>query len=409
MTENSSVAKKSLSHKEILTIFIIVVNAFTWYFVMFIILKEIINGLDITSIETVMIWSLHFGGVVSAALLGAILSDKLISRNNLLCLWMVLGVISSLAVPTIENTCATIVLVISFLLGFSFGLGMPSCMGYYADSTTTENRGRLGGIMYFAIGLGIFSFGIFILHSLLYESVFLAIWRAFGLVVFFLFKRRSRLSREKKIPSYKSVACSKPFLLYLFPWTMFCLVNYLTVPVTNSLFPSDIARISTLIESVIIGLFALIGGLLSDLVGRKRVVISGFVFLGVGYAVIGILPEILISWYFYAVADGVAWGIFGAIFLMILWGDLANNMKPEKYYAIGSIPYLLSVFLQLIIADYIINIILVYTVFSLASFFLFLAVIPLMYAPETLPEKKIKERELKKYVEKAKKVRKKYD
>ncbi|MCK4434208.1 MFS transporter [Candidatus Bathyarchaeota archaeon] len=178
---------------------------------------------------------------------------------------------------------------------------------------------------------------------------------------------------------------------------------------TNSLFPSDIARISTLIESVIIGLFALIGGLLSDLVGRKRVVISGFVFLGVGYAVIGILPEILISWYFYAVADGVAWGIFGAIFLMILWGDLANNMKPEKYYAIGSIPYLLSVFLQLIIADYIINIILVYTVFSLASFFLFLAVIPLMYAPETLPEKKIKERELKKYVEKAKKVRKKYD
>jgi len=31
-----------------------------------------------------------------------------------------------------------------------------------------------------------------------------------------------------------------------------------------------------------------------------------------------------------------------------------------------------------------------------------------MFAPETLPEKKIRERELKKYIEKAKKVKEKY-
>jgi len=37
-----------------------------------------------------------------------------------------------------------------------------------------------------------------------------------------------------------------------------------------------------------------------------------------------------------------------------------------------------------------------------------LAVIPLMYAPETLPEKKIRERELKGYIDKAKKVKEKY-
>jgi len=46
--------------------------------------------------------------------------------------------------------------------------------------------------------------------------------------------------------------------------------------------------------------------------------------------------------------------------------------------------------------------------FSLASFFLFLAVLPLLYAPETLPEKKIELRRLRKYVETAKKFQRKY-
>jgi F0F1-type ATP synthase membrane subunit b/b' len=48
------------------------------------------------------------------------------------------------------------------------------------------------------------------------------------------------------------------------------------------------------------------------------------------------------------------------------------------------------------------------TAFSLASFFLFLAVVPLMYAPETLSEKKIRDKELRDYLEKAKKTKEKY-
>jgi len=44
----------------------------------------------------------------------------------------------------------------------------------------------------------------------------------------------------------------------------------------------------------------------------------------------------------------------------------------------------------------------------LASVFLFLAVLPLLYAPETLPEKKIRLRQLRKYMAAAKKVKEKY-
>ena len=43
------------------------------------------------------------------------------------------------------------------------------------------------------------------------------------------------------------------------------------------------------------------------------------------------------------------------------------------------------------------------TIFSFASVFLFLAVLPLIYAPETLPEKIMKDRDLKSYIENAKK------
>jgi hypothetical protein len=50
----------------------------------------------------------------------------------------------------------------------------------------------------------------------------------------------------------------------------------------------------------------------------------------------------------------------------------------------------------------------VLAVFPLTCLFLFLAVLPLIYAPETLPEKELKERELKQYIGKAKKIKEKY-
>jgi hypothetical protein len=93
---------------------------------------------------------------------------------------------------------------------------------------------------------------------------------------------------------------------------------------------------------------------------------------------------------------------------MTLWGDLAYDAPSEKYYALGGLPFLLSNFLRIATGSYIAETVSAYAVFTFASIFLFLAVIPLMYAPETLPEKKIKDRELKQYIDKAKKIKGKY-
>jgi hypothetical protein len=99
--------------------------------------------------------------------------------------------------------------------------------------------------------------------------------------------------------------------------------------------------------------------------------------------------------------------MFSSVFLITLWGDLAADREKEKYYVLGGLPFLLAGFLAIIIEPYV-DFIGSATAFSLASFFLFLAVLPLMYAPETLPEKEIRDRELKDYMERAKKVKERY-
>jgi Sec-independent protein translocase protein TatA len=93
------------------------------------------------------------------------------------------------------------------------------------------------------------------------------------------------------------------------------------------------------------------------------------------------------------------------LFILILWGDLSFSGTSEKYYALGVIPFFVSKFLDLTIGNSLPSeIINSPALFSFGAFFLFLAVLPLIYAPETLPEKAIKDRDLKSYVEKAKKV-----
>jgi len=99
---------------------------------------------------------------------------------------------------------------------------------------------------------------------------------------------------------------------------------------------------------------------------------------------------------------------------LTLWGDLSHGSSADKFYALGVMPFFASKLLELTVGSYILNVATsttqasTTTLFSLTAFFLFLAVLPLVYAPETLPEKTMRERELKIYVEKAQEVAQEY-
>jgi len=107
--------------------------------------------------------------------------------------------------------------------------------------------------------------------------------------------------------------------------------------------------------------------------------------------------------YLFLVLDGTTWGLLFSVFLTVIWGDLGENYEKEKFYTFGGLPFLLGGFLSILIRPYASGISTTIA-FSFASFFLFLAVIPLMYAPETLPEKAMRDRDLKSYLEKAQKI-----
>ena len=126
--------------------------------------------------------------------------------------------------------------------------------------------------------------------------------------------------------------------------------------------------------------------------------------IGLGYGTLAFFPSNnLVGLGLYTVFEGIAWGSFYTILLFTIWGDLAKNASSEKYYAIGSLPFIVTNLMRFSIGDYLGTVFEYSIIFSFASFFLFIAVLPLVYAPETLPEKIVKELELKSYLDKAQK------
>ena len=389
--------------------FILLFNTLTWYSMMPIIMKydNLQRVLIATYTQVLLIRAVFSVAIIGSGVVGAILSNK-ISRLKFLYLWMILGIVTSLSSILLSRFTVTNVLVVSILFGVSFGLGIPSCFSYFADYTLVENRGRMGGITMLIVNLSAPLFVIAIsAFNLVIDSVILTMWRASGLIIFFLSPGEETTPGIKRSTSFISIFHDKSFLFYFVAWLMFNLIDRIEWPVLEYLFSDYFYYLASIIDPIICGFSAFIAGLLSDRIGRKRVVLYGLVTLGIAYAIIGIAPALEFSWYFYLVVDGMATGILWVIFILILWGDLSQPGTREKYYLIGGTPYFLSNIVEQLSAPYV-SMIPAISAFSLASFFLFLAVLPLLYAPETLPERKIELRRLRKYVEKAKRLQQEY-
>ena len=401
MLKGEFLTKFGITARSALVNIVLISNVFIWYSFAFGVLKGLINEAPL------VMWSVHFVGATFSAIVGTMLTNKIHRRTAFLMFWMVFGIISSLILMQVNSMSILDVLAISFLFGVSFGLGLPASMAYFADCTSVENRAKFGGLILFVDGLGAFLLGITAVDDITLQALTLAIWRLSGLIIFLLIKPSQEIVEKRRSVSFSSILSQRSFILYLIPWIMFSLVNYLSLPIQFDILGSSLVSSLGVIENVLYGVFAVVGGFLSDFIGRKRITISGFVLLGLGYAILGIYPENLLSWYFYTIVDGIAWGIFSVIFIITIWGDLSYGASSDKYYALGGLPFFVSNFLRLMIGSYIAETVSANAIFSLTAFFLFLAVLPLMYAPETLPEKKIRERELRQYIEKAKKIKEK--
>ncbi len=408
MVEEDSGKEMKTTMIEYFAVFTLATTAFAYYYTMSDVLMEITNIPGMMHIEKLLIMGIFYAGVGISVIAGAFLSNTLIQRNTLLRLWLALAILGSTLSILVEQTTIPNVSVVSLIWGITVGFGMPSCMALFADVTVTEKRGSLGGLLAFTFNASLFGLAL-LLGSLspVRRVQYFILWLMLGLAFTFVLRKQIKEPEQMKNPKIWTILHEKTIVLYMIPWIMFCLVNSLEAPIIKSFFGSEFFNFLTVAVLALSSISALVGGFLADRIGRKIVAVIGFASLGVGYASLGLFPTWEISWFLYVIVDGIAWGMFVVVFFTVLWGDLAGDMLKEKYYLVGGLPFLLSWFIQLVIEPYI-ELISIYAAFSIASFFLFLAVIPLMYAPETLPEKKIKDRELKQYVEKAKKAREEY-
>ena len=400
----------ALFQREFLSVLIVVVNTFPWYFPLYLLFQSVLENFQTDSTLLLTAFGVQLAAAIGFAIIGTTLVKKFSSRDTFLAVWMLIGIITSTLMVTLESFNMTYILLVSFLSGFSLGLGFPSCLAYFGDHTTIENRGLLAGITFFASGICILFIGLLVSFSTLVAgALILAAWRGIGLLLFLLARSKQGYRKEKPIEAqYRTVLFDRSFLLYFVPWTMFCVVNFLGVPVEINLFGEDLGSLMPIAEYGVGGFIALIGGWFADTVGRKRIIIIGFIMLGIGFAVLGLFPGDVLSWYLYIIVDGVAWGIFSLMFYLVIWSELAGKRTKEKYYLLGVLPFLIASYIQILFTPYA-KAVEAPAAFSLASFFLFMAVLPLLYAQETMPEKKMELRRLRKFADEAKKAKEKYE
>lgn len=384
---------------------LLVGNAFVWYLLVFKTLGVITDQIDPSQLSPLrlLVFGVNACSIAIFAFLGSFAIDKLKQRKHFLNVWMLLGVVVSLVPLALDMSIVAAILGISILFGAYFGIGMPMVMGYFSAHTIVENRAKVSGITFLLIGILFAILGFFIIGNILIACLILSGIRLAGVLLFRWSNVKELPSEESTKSSYRSIISNRGFLFFLVSWLMVSLVNYMTIPIQNVLFASSetFGFLTFVVEPIIMAFSAIICGFVADVFGRKRITILGFVMLGIGYAFLGLFPDWHLSSYFYIAADGIAWGIFNIVFLLIIWGDLAQFRKSDKFYVLGALPYVFSNFLRLLFAHYVPDVSNL-PIFSFASVFLFLAVLPLLYAPETLSEKLMKDRDLKSYVEKAK-------
>ncbi len=398
--------RQGIFSRSALVTILLLTNVFVWYSYAIVILQQNIDALNLEFLQNILMWGIHFAALIFSAIFGVFLRKKLGGRIRFLAIWILFGILASAAPLLFSTTEIWGPATIGLVFGLSLGFGMPNCMGYFNSQVPTENRGKIGGCIFLLSGVLTVAIDLMGINGLVPLTITLVVLRALALVPLALIKPATETQENQREPTFRAVISQRPFILYLVPWIMFALLNYLTTPVQQNVLNPELIYDIQLIGNVFLGAFALLGGFFMDMVGRKRLAIIGFIMLGLSYSILGVIQNPVI-WYFHAVMNGISWGILYVLFVVTIWGDLSYGAPSDKYYALGVSPFFISKFLQLTINAQIVETIDITSIFSFTALFLFLAILPLIYAPETLPEKAIKERELKSYLEKAQRIVKK--
>jgi MFS family permease len=346
--------------------------------------------------------TLFFGFAIIGIFVGIFL--RKFDHRRLLALWIFLGTFATIFVTLFQGTIFATAS--SLLLGLSFGFGLPTCLALVGECTVMEERARVAGLIILCTFIIVFSgmlvatmldIGIivtFLLFAALRSISFL------GLIIDKCKIQREDENEKTRLPS----TAYREFIFYLIPWAMFQIVGSSAgnlIPSTPD-YASAIA-IGSVIRYIFIALFGLVSGVVADRFGRKTPIIAGLIMLAISVILLGYAKSPT-SVLIYLPVSGIAWGSFFAIYLAIP-GDLSVPGYRRKFYGLEYILLLVIFFsFSLLPGGQLFATNPANSFALILSAILFLSIVPVLRANETLSGKKIAERKMKDHLDKIEKL-----
>jgi MFS family permease len=342
-----------------------------------------------------------YGSAVISGLFGSLIAEKT-DRRRFLFGWLIFGTICSFLPAFLTGFIFNIVE--SLLLGFAFGLGFPACQALLTEAADTDSRGKMASFAFF-ITLIVVIVSLLIpaevsLAGLIGISVSL---KVIGIVALLAV---STIGWENGIvKGWFAIIRSSDFYSYAIPWLIFNIANGFLFFGVLSTEVQEFSSLGIAIELLFTVFSVMAAGVVADRYGRKLPVIVGLVLLGVGYGFFGIVSNAF-SYLIYLMFEGIAWGLIVVCYMQVILGDLSAKWgSKERFFAIGGIAIafltrsLFGAAQQWTGLSIPAN-----TLSSVLSIVVILSIIPVWRAPETLPESKIREKQLKRHMDKIGKI-----
>ena len=186
--------------RNFLRLLILVGNALVWFYMTQIQLESILANFNAANEQAITAWLMYYSAIFFSLIFGSAAFTK-IRTSRIMIGWILLGCISTVLPVLLKFTVFEEILFSCSFTGFSFGIGLPYVLAYFARSTALEQRGRTAGILLLLSYSCIIAIIIFIQNiDFTTQSIFFTVWRGSG-ITFLLFDQL----KEKEEPKEHSL------------------------------------------------------------------------------------------------------------------------------------------------------------------------------------------------------------
>ncbi len=297
-----------------------------------------------------------------------------------------------------------------FIIGVFFSIAQLTSFTYFWNTTQSEERGRIGGIIGF-ISLQFFFISnyVFASSSDFFGKILIGIVLSIVAALAILLIRAPINGSAKKITA-EYYAEKRTIILYSIPWILFSLINATLAKNisanTSELLSSSFYLFLVILQTVAALFGALGGGFIADHFGRRLTLALSVTLYGVSMVFRAFIAN-EVTFLFAFIAEGLSWGVLLMLYSFVIWGDLSNSKNCSKLYAIGLIAFYLATGIGQL-PSFISEISLLGSAL-ISCLMIFLSNLPIALAPELLSSDIREKMRLKKYMKTIKKIAKEAD